>query len=94
MILIAQVRGLMLLALDYFSSTSVSLEFLFQLSLASSSQYMHLCIFNFRRFPSPVKASKHGKCDLTPAKGPLTSGKLNPPVIDMTDQPQTEVDLV
>ncbi|KAJ1385671.1 Winged helix-like DNA-binding domain superfamily [Sesbania bispinosa] len=45
------------------------------------------------RFPSSVKASKSGKCDLTPAKGSLTSVKLNLPVIDIPDQPQTEVDL-
>ncbi|XP_004485478.1 ATP-dependent DNA helicase Q-like 4A [Cicer arietinum] len=44
------------------------------------------------RFPSLVKASKPGKCDPTPAKGSLTSGKLNLP-FDIPDQHQTEVDL-
>ncbi|KAK2393062.1 DNA helicase [Trifolium repens] len=44
------------------------------------------------RFPSSVKASKPGKCDITPAKGSLTSGKLNLP-LDISDQPQTEVDM-
>ncbi|XP_058771804.1 ATP-dependent DNA helicase Q-like 4A [Vicia villosa] len=44
------------------------------------------------RFPSSVKASKPLKCDLTPARGSLTSTKLNLP-IDIPDEPQTEVDL-
>ncbi|KAL5102496.1 hypothetical protein RYX36_006823 [Vicia faba] len=44
------------------------------------------------RFPSSVKASKPLKCDLTPARGSLTSAKLNLP-IDIPDEPQTEVDL-
>ncbi|XP_027338810.1 ATP-dependent DNA helicase Q-like 4A [Abrus precatorius] len=45
------------------------------------------------RFPSSAKATKPGKSDVTPAKGSLTSGKLNLPVIDIPAQPQTEVDL-
>ncbi|KAK7412041.1 hypothetical protein VNO78_03487 [Psophocarpus tetragonolobus] len=44
------------------------------------------------RFPSSVKASKPGKSDATPAKGSLTSGKLNVTLFD-TPAPQTEVDL-
>ncbi|KAL2593602.1 hypothetical protein AAZV13_12G139800 [Glycine max] len=43
------------------------------------------------RFPSLVKASKPGKSDATPAKGSLTSGKLNVMQID-PPSPQTEVD--
>jgi len=38
-----------------------------------------------------VKASKPGKSDATPAKGSLTSGKLNVMQID-PPSPQTEVD--
>ncbi|OIV91529.1 hypothetical protein TanjilG_08941 [Lupinus angustifolius] len=45
------------------------------------------------RFPSSAKASKPGKSDVTPAKGSLTSGKLNPPRVDTLAQPQTEMDL-
>lgn len=51
-------------------------------------------IFNTCRFPSFGKASKPGKPDVTPAKGSLTSGKLNLPQIDILAQPQTEVDVV
>ncbi|KAL2617245.1 hypothetical protein AAZV13_08G174800 [Glycine max] len=43
------------------------------------------------RFPSSVKASKPGKSDATPAKGSLTSEKLNVMQID-PPSPQTEVD--
>ncbi|KAL2342236.1 hypothetical protein Fmac_010176 [Flemingia macrophylla] len=42
---------------------------------------------------STLKASKPGKSDITPAKGSLTSGKLNATLIDTPPQPQTEVDL-
>ncbi|XP_061337155.1 ATP-dependent DNA helicase Q-like 4A [Gastrolobium bilobum] len=45
------------------------------------------------RFPSSTKTSKPGKSDVTPAKGSLTSGKLNFPLIDIPAQPQTDVDL-
>ncbi|XP_041012179.1 ATP-dependent DNA helicase Q-like 4A [Juglans microcarpa x Juglans regia] len=44
------------------------------------------------RFPSPVKASKLSKSEVTPAKGSLISGKLSPQ-IDTPAQPQPEVDL-
>ncbi|KAK7328296.1 hypothetical protein VNO77_22399 [Canavalia gladiata] len=45
------------------------------------------------RFPSSIKAHKPGKADVSSAKGSLTSGKLNLPPIDITVEPQTEVDL-
>ncbi|KAJ7946603.1 DNA helicase, ATP-dependent [Quillaja saponaria] len=45
------------------------------------------------RFPSPIKASKFGKSEITPAKGSLTSGKLSPPQSDTPAQPQPEGDL-
>ncbi|KAK7246876.1 hypothetical protein RIF29_41746 [Crotalaria pallida] len=45
------------------------------------------------RFPSSGKASKPGKSDANPAKGSLTSAKLNLPQVDIPTQPQTEVDL-
>ncbi|GLT86281.1 hypothetical protein SLE2022_044270 [Rubroshorea leprosula] len=45
------------------------------------------------RFPCPAKASKLGKCEVTPAKGLLTSGKLIPPQVDTPAQPQSVADL-
>ncbi|KAI4296227.1 hypothetical protein L6164_036202 [Bauhinia variegata] len=45
------------------------------------------------RFPSALKVSKQGNLEVTPAKGSLTSGKLNLPKIDTPAQPQNEKDL-
>ncbi|KAL0365036.1 UNVERIFIED_CONTAM: ATP-dependent DNA helicase Q-like 4A [Sesamum angustifolium] len=46
------------------------------------------------RFPSSVKASKSGRSEATPAKGSLTSQKLNPPqMAEPAQQPHSEVDL-
>ncbi|KAI9103562.1 hypothetical protein K1719_023185 [Acacia pycnantha] len=45
------------------------------------------------RVPSSVKASKLGTPGMTPAKGSLTSGKVNFPQNDTPGVPQTEVDL-
>ncbi|KAK4401971.1 ATP-dependent DNA helicase Q-like 4A [Sesamum angolense] len=46
------------------------------------------------RFPSSVKASKSGRSEATPAKGSLTSQKLNPPqMAEPAQPPHSEVDL-
>lgn len=79
----------------------ISLEYV---SIFSGLKFtIHLCffsvhillsgIFTLCRFPSLVKASKPGKSDATPAKGSLTSEKLNVMQID-PPSPQTEVDHV
>ncbi|XVE49096.1 hypothetical protein DITRI_Ditri01bG0054600 [Diplodiscus trichospermus] len=45
------------------------------------------------RFPSSAKATKLSKSEVTPAKGPLTSGKLSPPTADNPAQSQSNVDV-
>ncbi|XXG73559.1 hypothetical protein AAC387_Pa07g2458 [Persea americana] len=44
------------------------------------------------RFPAPLKATKLGKVEVTPAKGPLPTGKISPPQSETPAQPQNEVD--
>lgn len=55
---------------------------------------LSLGFFTLCRFPSSEKASRPATSDVTPAKGSLTSAKLNLPQNDTSAQPQTEVDLV